>query len=1112
LHERLLRQIQRHFGAADALPPELRDFVDDVGRAYARADEEQARLERSVEAAGLEIGERDRLLRLAPRDALWAWEPGSAAREWNDGLTGIFGYAADEVEHTQAWWADRVHPDDRERVLAGLRGVLDGAALTWADEYRFRRGDGSWATVVDRAHVTRVGGRAVRLVGSMVDAGERLRVEEALRESERQFRELAETIAAATFIYQGTRFVYVNAAATELTGYSREELLGMHFWELVHSDHRDAVRERGMARQKGDAVAPRYEFKIVTRDGAERWVDFTSGVIRYRGETAALGTAFDITRHKRAEEELRRQALAFANLYDAVIITDLAGRIVEWNPAAERTYGYTAAEVMGSTVDIWLDPGEAAWLNRAILGALEAEGRWSGEIRFVRKDGTPGVSETLVVPLFDSRGERVGALGVNRDITDRRRAEEALRTSEERYRLMVEGSEQVFFYVHDRDGVFQYLSPSVRDVLGYEADELAGRTFREMLTGDPGDAQVEERTRATLAAEEQLSTYAAVTRHRDGRRVVLELVETPALRDGAVVGVQGFARDITGRRSSEEALRESERRYRALFEESRDAIYMTGPDDRFIDVNQAALDLFGYTRDQMVGLDVREIYVHPTDRVRFQDEIGRSGYVRDYEVRLARADGTEVDCLLSANVRPGPDGRPAGMQGIIHDITERKRAEERLAYGALHDALTGLPNRALFVDRLGQAIERARRGGEAPFAVLFLDLDRFKVVNDSLGHGVGDRLLVALAARLEAAVGPAGTVARFGGDEFTLLLEDVPGALEASHAAERVLEALSLPFHPDGHEVFASASVGIALSSAGYRDAGELLRNADAALSRAKAQGKARYEVFDRAMHAEALVRLQMEMDLRRAVERGELRLVYQPVVSLPTGKVSGFEALVRWAHPTRGTISPHEFIPVAEETGLILPIGRWVVEEVCRHARSWRRAGGQPPLTVSLNLSAKQFAQPDMVEHIERTMDASGVDPALLKLEITESVILEDAAPAKAMLARLGALGVELYMDDFGTGFSSLGYLHRFALDGVKVDRSFVARMDTEHRSAQLVHAIVALARNLDLTVVAEGIEKPAQLAALRAMGCEYGQGFLFSPPIPRREAEQLLAADPTW
>ena len=460
---------------------------------------------------------------------------------------------------------------------------------------------------------------------------------------------------------------------------------------------------------------------------------------------------------------------------------------------------------------------------------------------------------------------------------------------------------------------------------------------------------------------------------------------------------------------------------------------------------------------------------------------------------------------------------PHPQMGVVHlfadDITARRAVEDQLRHDALHDGLTGLPNRHLFLERLARAILQEKRRPGYLFAVLFLDLDRFKVVNDGLGHHVGDELLVAVASRLRGCLRETDTVARFGGDEFAVLLDDIGTVETAVRAAERIQAALSAPVSLSGYEVFTSASIGIALSSDAWGRPEHLLRNADMAMYRAKAAGTGRHEVFDRAMHALALTRLQMETDLRRGVERQEFSLHYQPIVNLRTGRIAGVEALLRWQHPERGWIAPADFVPAAEETGIILGMGRRVVSEACRQMREWQDAAGGPrPLAVSVNLSVKQFAQADLVEQVREALDESGLDPRLLRLEVTESVIVENVEAAAATLRRLKTLGIQLYLDDFGTGYSSLSALHRLPIDALKVDRSFVSGLGREEGATQMVRVVTTLARNLDLAVVAEGVEDAGQLAQLRRMGCDYAQGFHIAHPMAPDDLRALLAENPRW
>ncbi|HKP81880.1 MAG TPA: EAL domain-containing protein [Pyrinomonadaceae bacterium] len=456
------------------------------------------------------------------------------------------------------------------------------------------------------------------------------------------------------------------------------------------------------------------------------------------------------------------------------------------------------------------------------------------------------------------------------------------------------------------------------------------------------------------------------------------------------------------------------------------------------------------------------------------------------------------------------------VQELNNYIAEQERisrvleeTKEHFRHAAFHDSLTGLPNRAMFTQLLKAEIASSNQRDAHMFAVLFLDLDRFKNINDSLGHTHGDLLLVAFAERLERTLRPIDTLARFGGDEFAILLSGMTDATDAVRVAKRISEELSQPFVLDKNSAFATASIGIALSSSGYDRAEDILRDADIAMYRAKENGKARYEVFDHGMHARAVSRLQLESDLRLAIEQKEFCVYYQPIVCLQTGRLAGFEALVRWNHPRRGLVEPADFIPVAEETGLIVPIGEWVLNEACAQVRQWQiDSPSHRSLSLSVNLSARQVAQPHLLDRIKEALDNSKLNPHCLKLEITESVVMENAEAAALMFKQLRSLGVQLSIDDFGTGYSSLSYLHRFPLNYLKIDRSFVMRLTTDNDNA-IVRTISTLARNLGMEVIAEGIETEEQHQQLKMLGCEYGQGYLFSRPVDQHGVIHLLAQD---
>ena len=567
---------------------------------------------------------------------------------------------------------------------------------------------------------------------------------------------------------------------------------------------------------------------------------------------------------------------------------------------------------------------------------------------------------------------------------------------------------------------------------------------------------------------------------------------------------------------AQEGLRESEERYALAARGANDGLWDWNVQSNVVYFSPRWKSMLGYEESE-VGDQPQEWFdrIHDADRERVNEEVAahQKGLVPQFESehRVLHKDGTFRWMLCRGLAVQNGSGKTLRMVGWQTDITE----------GKVSDPLTGLPNRLLFADRLGRLIKHAKRRKDYWFAVLFLDLDGFKMINDSLGHLIGDQLLVGVASRLEkclratdtvARLGEGFIVARMGGDEFTVLLDDLKDPGDAKLAAERLMKSVTAPFMLGGREVFTSMSIGIALSNPGYEQAEDILRDADTAMYRAKSRGKARYEIFDADMRASVVARLQLEMDLRRALEHGEFHNVYQPIVSLAAGQIVGFEALLRWQHPTRGELGPEEFIMVAEETGLIRDLGWWNLREACRQMTEWRADySAYSQLTMSVNLSPKQFLQANLVEDIGSLLSELKLPPQALKLELTESTVMGDPSAAVEMLQQIKLLGISLAIDDFGTGYSSLSYLHRFPLDTLKIDRSFISSIGNG-QDTEIARTILPMALNLHLDVIAEGVETMEQLVLLKKLHCKYGQGFYFSKPLSAEEAGLLLAEQPTW
>jgi diguanylate cyclase (GGDEF)-like protein/PAS domain S-box-containing protein len=674
-------------------------------------------------------------------------------------------------------------------------------------------------------------------------------------------------------------------------------------------------------------------------------------------------------------------------------------------------------------------------------------------------------------------------------------------------RSVVENSSEIVTIV-DPDGTLKYASSAFERVLGYDSEEAVG-TMNVLDHVHPDDLpHVLEETEKALS-EGGIATNKAEYRfrHKDGSWRWMESVGTYLLDDPAVRGVVVISRDVTERKRAEETLRQAEQRYRTLVEQIPAVTYIDPVDDpdTSLYTSPHIEQMLGYTPQEWQTEKLWPKRLHPDDRERVlaadqRFETGGGEPFRE-EYRLLARDGSVVWVREEAVLVRNEAGEPLYWQGVFYDLTERKALEERLHYQAFHDPLTDLPNRQLFMDRLGQALRRTRRRHK-PIAVLFMDLDGFKVVNDSLGHEVGDILLTLVAQRLRRCLRPEDTLARFGGDEFAVLIEALDDPAQAVQVAERITEELRRPFIMEGRDLYVLASIGISLGDARTHDPDDLLREADTAMYRAKDEG-GDFRVFNPAMYERAFTRLEVENDLRRAIEQEEFVIHYQPMVDLHTGELWGMEALVRWDHPERGLLEPSEFVPVAEQSGLVIPMGEQILREACYRAKEWQEEIPRiRPLVMSVNLSASQLSHSDLADTVERVLGETRLQGSRLTLDVTETVYVKVLAGNTAMLDRLRGLGVRFSIDDFGTGYSSLSYLKRLPAHAIKIDQSFVKGLGKVAEDTAVVRMIIELAHTLGLEVIAEGVETEEQATLLKEMGCDFAQGYHFSKPLPAEAA----------
>ncbi|MDO8612508.1 MAG: PAS domain S-box protein [Dehalococcoidia bacterium] len=928
---------------------------------------------------------------------------------------------------------------------------------------------------------------------------ENLRQREELRKSEAHLRLMVEQMPAVLWTTDTElRFTSSSGGGLADLGLRPNQVLGMTLHEYFGTDDDEFLPIAAHRRALTGEMAT-YEM-----DWGER--AFHSHIEPLRDAegrvVGTIGVALDITDRRLADEALRRREREFKalveNAPDCIARFDSELRHVYVNPAVQRVLGMPPDEIIGRSHPELGVPEELYSIWQTSLRAVFDTGEES-----VIEFATPKSAhyyQSRLVPEFAEDGSIETVLTITRDITEHKRAEEALRKSETNYRDLVENISEVI-YAQDKDGRITYVSPVVEQIGGYSPQEVIGRPFTDFIHPDDLPSLVES-FRRTVAGNPEPSEYRVLSKSGEVRWV---RTSSRLVYEGdRIAGLRAVLMDITDRKRMEEALRESETKFRTLAETVAAAAFIF-QGTRMCYVNSAAEAQTGYSREELLTMDFWDV-IHPD----FRDLVKKRGLARQrgeqvparYEVKLLTKSGEErwVD-FMAGTIEF--EGQPAVL-GTAFDITDRKAAEETIRHLAYHDGLTGLPNRTLFEDRLTVTLAQGRRKRRLA-AVMFLDLDRFKVVNDTVGHAMGDRLLQSVAERLKALVRDGDTVARVGGDEFTLLLPEVGRVKDAVEVAERILETLRQPWQVNGHEFHITTSIGIAMCPGDGEDAESLLRNADTAMYRAKDRGRDNYKLYAPAMNSKIAERLALENSLRHALERDEFVVHYQPQVNIETGRIVGVEALVRWQHPERGLVSPLEFIPVAEETGLIVPLGAWVLRTACAQNRAWQDAG-LPPMRMAVNLSARQFQRRDLLDTVAGVLAETGLPPQYLQLEITEGAAMQDVDLTLAILRELREAGVQISIDDFGTGHSSLSYLKRFPIDVVKIDQSFVQDLTVDPNDAAIASTIIVMAHALNLKVIAEGVETAEQLAFLRERDCDEMQGFLFSRPAPAPELDQML------
>lgn len=963
-------------------------------------------------------------------------------------------------------------------------------------------------------------GRVIGRVLSFRDITERRLAEENLNKNEEFLRTVLENISDGIVACDAEGVLTVfNRATREFHGLPAINLTPdkwSEHYNLYYPDGKTVMRmdDVPLFRALGEGFVRDAEMIIKPKNGKMRTV-ISNGQALYDSQNKKIGAVVvmrDVTEAKQNENALRESENRFRSLIETLPLI-----VYETEPALPYAPIYISPKIedFGYTTDEWFAKPDM-WINivhpedreRVMLETKEMEqgGTTEYEYRIITRDGKTRWIYDEGRFIRDENNQLLRWQGMMLDITERKQTEEALKESEQLYRFLGEGIlHQV--WTAQPDGKLDYVNERTIKYFGHSSEKILDSGWKNFVHPDDLEKCVENWTNS-IANGDYYETEFRLKGADGNYRWHLARATAGRDSDGKIIKWFGTNTDIEEQKLVGAAMRENEYKLRTLLDSMTEGLIQVNNADEIEFVNDRFCEMSGYAREELLG-QFAEVLLDDEGR-KFVSEANKQrleGVSSQYEIKLKKKSGEMMWVLIGGAPILDGDGRITGTMGVFTDVNERKIAESQLLHDAMHDGLTGLANRTLFMDHLQQTIKRGKRRHSKNYAVLFLDLDRFKIVNDSLGHLEGDDLLKQAARRLEECLRFGDLLARLGGDEFTILLDELNELNDAIFVAERIQNELKIPFNLGGREVYISASIGIALSTAGHNSAQDMLRDADIAMYRAKAKGKAQYQVFDQSMHTHAISKLQLETEMRQALQNGEFCLHYQPIINLDDDSLAGFEALIRWNHPRRGMVSPGEFIPLAEETGLVIPLGRWILYESCRQMREWQRKNPwTESLKMSVNLSSKQFLAPDLVEQVFAALVATQLDPKNLKLEVTESHVMENSDKAVTMMNALREIGIEMSLDDFGTGYSSLSYLHRLPVNYLKIDRSFVSRMVESVENGEIVHTIIKLAQNLKMKVIAEGIETIEQLAKLKLLNCEFGQGYYFAKPLSVDSAARFI------